>query len=264
MNPTGTRLIVVCASLILTTLKFTVHSDAQDIRDSMVGAWLLDEGRGNEAKDSSDSENHGSLVALTNAKPKWVKGKFGRALEFDGNSTVVDCGNSESLNAEGPPITITAWIKPNWNLASPRLIFCGNNGYCFPVGDEPRALDFGKGGVDHVGSQDLLDADNNWHHVAVVYDKRAGVSFYLDGKVDKGSPHEYATAFQESKVTYYIGGTDRFNKWLGIIDEVAVFKAVLSADEIRSVMKGLSGALAVSPSGKKALIWGNIKSGYIR
>ena len=52
--------------------------------------------------------------------------------------------------------------------------------------------------------------------------------------------------------------------WLGIIDEVAVFKAVLSADEIRSVMKGLSGALAVSPSGKKALIWGNIKSGYIR
>ena len=263
MYSQGTRFIIVCTYLMLIALMFTVQSSAADVGDAVVGAWLLDEGRGNEAKDLSGNENHGRLMALTNAKPKWVKGKFGKALEFDGASTLVNCGRGRSLNLLDAPLTVVAWVKPDWNLATPRNVFAGNNGFAMPIGDEPRALDFGKGGIDHVGSRDLIAADNEWHHVAAAYDVSDEVFFYIDGKADKGNPHAYTTRFNGG-VTYYIGGTDRFNKFLGIIDEVAVFDAALIEDDIRTIMKGLSGALAVTPTAKKTITWGNIKSSYMR
>jgi hypothetical protein len=254
---------MVCTNLILITLMFTPQGNANELGDAAVGVWLLDEGSGNSTKDSSGNDNHGTLMALTNAKPKWVKGKYGRALEFDGQSTLVNCGRGRSLNLRDAPMTVVAWVKPDWNLTTPRNVFAGNNGFAMPIGDEPRALDFGKGGIDHVGSSDLIAADNNWHHVAAAYDVNDEVYFYIDGKADRGNPHAYSTRF-DGGVTYYIGGTDRFNKFLGIIDEVAVFRTTLTAEDIRTIMKGLSGALAVSPTGKKAITWGNIKSSYMR
>ena len=47
--------------------------------DSIISAWLFDEGKGDTVNDLSTAKHHGSVK-----KPKWVKGKFGSALEFDG------------------------------------------------------------------------------------------------------------------------------------------------------------------------------------
>lgn len=49
-----------------------------------VGMWLLDEDKGDTAMDSSGNQNDGTLKN----DPKWVEGKFGRALEFDGGNYV--------------------------------------------------------------------------------------------------------------------------------------------------------------------------------
>jgi hypothetical protein len=46
----------------------------------------------------------------------------------------------------------------------------------------------------------------------------------------------------------------------GIIDEVALFNVVLTEDDIKTIMnKGLEGMTAVSPSGKLATTWADIK-----
>jgi hypothetical protein len=50
-------------------------------------------------------------------------------------------------------------------------------------------------------------------------------------------------------------------KFIGVVDEVAIFNVVLSEDDINSIMlNGLENTItAVSPSGKLATTWGGIK-----
>jgi len=66
--------------------------------------WLLDEGTGDVVKDSSDNHIDGTLMNL----PKWVKGRFGSALEFDGTSNYVSAPD-EALPVEKR--TLVAYVK---------------------------------------------------------------------------------------------------------------------------------------------------------
>ena len=77
---------------LLTTMAFTT-SDA-DIMDGVVGVWLFDEGSGNKAKDSSDTGNGGDFQG----NPKWVKGKFGKCLEFNGSGDFMQVPDAKSLD----------------------------------------------------------------------------------------------------------------------------------------------------------------------
>ena len=74
----------------------------------MLGWWRLNEGSGSTASDSSGNNNDGTLVG----NPQWVVGVAGSALEFNGTSDFVNCGNDESLDITGP-ITITCWMRPS-------------------------------------------------------------------------------------------------------------------------------------------------------
>ena len=85
---------------------FTTISDAAIDMDTIIGLWGFDDGGGDTARDSSENGNDGTLMS----NPKWVEGKFGDALEFDGNS-YLDMGNAESLQFDGS-VTIVFWAKP--------------------------------------------------------------------------------------------------------------------------------------------------------
>jgi hypothetical protein len=89
-----TRLTTICISLILVSLMFAGQSYADIDPETLLGAWLLDEGTGNITADASRNGNDGTLMGA----PNWVAGQSGSALEFTGSSTYVDCGNAEALN----------------------------------------------------------------------------------------------------------------------------------------------------------------------
>jgi len=89
-----TRLTIICIGFIIVSFMFAGQSYAEIDPETILGIWLFDEGTGNTAEDASGNGNDGRLM---NA-PKWVAGKFGSALEFDGSSTYVDCGNAPALN----------------------------------------------------------------------------------------------------------------------------------------------------------------------
>ena len=82
--------VIACACL---TSAFPLLSAAEVSVDDAIGVWLFDEGRGNVAKDSSPNDNDGELIA----GPKWVEGKFGGALEFDGSGTSVETESADKL-----------------------------------------------------------------------------------------------------------------------------------------------------------------------
>ena len=62
-------------------------------------------------KDSSANGNDGELIG----GPKWVKGKFGQGLEFDGKGTSVETESADKLTGfklgKKTDFTATAWFK---------------------------------------------------------------------------------------------------------------------------------------------------------
>ena len=160
---------IICISFIIVSLMFAGISDARVDLKSAVGIWLLDEGKGDAAKDFSPAGNDGTL----NNGPKWVQGKFDKALEFDGVNQYVDCGNNASFDLTGD-FTIVAWInfddpKNSFDYAQvvARTDGGGQGGVEFGVCPGTGKL-FTTNGPGTVRSNTPLKK-SEWYHVSSVY-----------------------------------------------------------------------------------------------
>ncbi len=107
MRSVGVRLTLVCISLIVIGLAFTNLCVSRIDPESIMGMWLFDEGSGKVAEDFSENGNDGEIFG----KPEWVDGKFGKALEFNGESDWVQIPDDPSLWVS-TEVTVMAWIKP--------------------------------------------------------------------------------------------------------------------------------------------------------
>ncbi|MCG9128192.1 hypothetical protein JT359_11375 [Candidatus Poribacteria bacterium] len=101
--------ILVYGTLICLYFIYPGLSSAIDT-DAALGIWFFDEGNGNTAMDSSNNGNDGELVDA-----KWVAGKYGEALKFEGGAHV-SVGAFADYEDE---VTIIALIKtpsaPAWS-----------------------------------------------------------------------------------------------------------------------------------------------------
>ena len=102
---------VLLAVILVGIFAVGIANAIMDFEDA-VGIWLFDDGDGEEAADSSGNENNGTITGNFD----WVDGKFGGALQFDGSSTLVDCGKGESLNFAGHTnFSISVWANSDTN-----------------------------------------------------------------------------------------------------------------------------------------------------
>ena len=265
MKTVVVRLALVCVSLIVISLMFAGISSAQIDPETCVGMWFLDEGSGKIAKDSSGNKNDGTLM---NA-PKWVDGKFGKALEFDGVQDYVDCGNAESLNIT-TTITVMGWVKPDkalgldgWQRFASRGEY--NTGWMIGItnaGKPDLTVTNAGGGFVTMYGKTTLEL-GKWYHIAGVVDSDARLVYiFLDGTLDN-DPMEHSGEMMNPNVPTTIGksGVAHVYDFHGIIDEVAIFNVALTEDDIKSIMtKGLKSVSAVSPAGKLASVWSTIKA----
>ena len=256
---------LVCCSIIVMSLALTIASEAEVNLDNAVGIWLLDEGVGQVAKDSSANGNDGELIK----KPKWVDGKLGKSLEFDGTN-YINCGHDESFNLTDE-ISIIAWAKMKDPTDRQDIIakdFAGgtNSWQMFAKhrSGKPRGLII----VDHggwkavVADADIDTDDDKWHHYALTYSATDGVARnYIDGKLKgKGeAPKKNKILVTETDV--HIGQkSNNACQFKGSIDEVAVFSVALDKDDINLIVdKGLEGTLSVDPNRKLATTWAALK-----
>ncbi|HEC03279.1 MAG TPA: hypothetical protein ENI81_07045, partial [Phycisphaerales bacterium] len=94
--------VTLLASVILAlTLGASVGSAG-----SLVGYWSFDDIQGTVVPDLSGTGNDGTI----NGAPVSIEGPFGNALQLDGASDYVDCGNAESLNITDK-LTVSAWVR---------------------------------------------------------------------------------------------------------------------------------------------------------
>ena len=223
----------------------------------------FDEGSGDVAHDMSGNGNDGKLVK----SPKWVTGKYGWALEFDG-SNYVEVPDSDSLDIE-EEITIAAWIFPKltgsqWQgIVTKGLDAQENYELLINTGGFMHTgwlFDTGRLWADR-GAAGTLSADK-WQHIAVTYKPGEWVS-YLNGEVVDRLTNANGKMVTDDE-PLIIGDERPMNRlFQGIIDEVAVFNRALSQDEIKEIMGGIKSLLSVDPAAKLAAVWGEVKASHI-
>ena len=259
------RLSLVCIGVM--SLSLTGGSSAEVDLKTAAGIWLFEQGAGNQAKDSSENRNHGKLMN----GPKWVKGKFGKALEFDGKDDTVVSGSNLGISGNDER-TIVFWIKPASSEGFQPVLTCGQAGglktyWAEYNGNQGGANTIRVCGYDgDIYTKSTLLPLNQWHHVAVVYPgKIPETKLYYNGVSQEillwG---EEALNTVDTPVTIgdapFLHGIKR-RAFEGAIDEVATFNVALTKADIRDIMKqGLfQTVLAVSPAGKLSAAWGAIK-----
>ena len=231
--------------------------------DALAGYWSFDEGKGDIAKDDSGNGNDGVLTG----GPKWVEGKFGNALEFDGVDDYVEVPKMAGIAAFDAG-TIELWVKLTvWddydNLFGTQTEANNINVIRFERGyngnaDKVRAIFGDKAGQYQSVFSDTALKTKTWNHVALTW-KRAENSaiVYLDAVPTEGNITKFPDVYPAVRIgTGYAG---RFTE--GIIDEVRMWSKALSQKELEDNMeKGYQDILAVYWQGKLSTSWGFIKS----
>ena len=177
---------------------------------SAVGIWLFDEGAGNATADLSEKGNHATLVK----NPKWVAGKFGKALEFNGKDTCVQTGK-KLLDAR-EEFTIVAWIKPG-KITANRVGLLGQN-------DSPE---FGFINPDSFyyteAHNDIFTRGQRWENLTDKDNSRTGGLMY-DGPMPASIKYIYPRCQTKDMLSFYISN----DFWNGfIIYMLILFLSVL-------------------------------------
>jgi len=263
MKNTIARLTLVFVSLIVLGLIPTGQSYARIDPDKAVAIWLFDEGEDEITKDSSDNGNDGEFVG----NPKWVKGKFGNALSFNGAGDVVRISDF-GMVVPTSEITIVAWAKVEATKEQDLFTFEPLQ----PLGGRitihmPWAgiieWQYGTPWTWKVTTPLPKDAVGNWKHWAFVASvSEEFMKIYEDGSEIKNlQKWGVPSNFKQCSANWHIGGR-LSSSFEGEIDEAAVFNVVLTENDINSIRnEGLETAiLAVFPSDKLATVWGRVKA----
>ena len=252
----STILVIFC---VLVSLSYAIEEE------NIVAIWLFNEGQGNVAEDFSGNGHDGEFVG----KLKWVEGKFGKALFFPGKArNYLSIPHEDSLTLTH--WSITAWIKMPSSGTQVIMAKTTGNGahnhwnYCLQIRTlgKPSA-EFGCGiWIEATGTTRLQS--EKWYHIAGTYNQEF-LTIYVDGNPETELTVSHVPGWNTGPLTIgaYSEGGDWGSKSV-VIDEVGLFNSALSSDEIQLVMTGGLGETldldyAVSPTGKLATAWGQIK-----
>ena len=205
---------------------------------------------------------------------KQVNGKFGKALEFDGNVenhiSVADSDKLSGMNA----MTIEAWIMPYvpdpilpgaFAIISKRIDFEQEDSFNLFFTNGKIVGRINSQANVPVTSQTVME-DKVWHHLAYVFDGGAAEGerqkLYVDGVLEATVSHPHESV-KKTDVPLWVGIFNAFNRsegpWTGVLDEVRMWNRALGEDEIKLYMDG--GLItSVRPQMKLATRWGDIKA----
>ncbi len=234
-----TRLTIICSSFLVVSLVFAGQSYAKVDSENILGAWLLDEGKGDITEDASGNGNNGTL----RGGPNWIDGKFGKALDFSGTNSHVDCGNADSFNVE--VFSVSFWYNfPSiqyWNhmISKGQHVASGTPGSVnwgvMMYSDEQRILFETYDNTSWTG----ISADSSageWHHVVATFDGST-MQFYHDGQLAGTSG---AGITLDPSRPLLIGARSDAGSaggfFSGSIDEVGFFNIVLAPEDIETIM----------------------------
>lgn len=223
--------------------------------------FAFDETDGNSARDLISEDKPGKIVGTAIR----AAGQFGQSLKFDG-SNYVDAGQVGTFESSDK-FSVAARIQLASGDASTVLSRMDEasafRGYDLILEGGKVAAHFVHSWPDRgfkVVSNDPISL-NEWHHIAVTYDgslHASGVKMYVDGvaqEFDKTTDNELSGTLKTEK-SFHIGRREKSASFKGLIDDVQLYAAELTADEVARLSKGeLIGHLAeifATPAGERS------------
>ena len=212
------------AAAVTASLTFVPFSD-------LVSHWDFDDGTGSPTLTDVVGSGNGTLTLMDPATD-WVAGKYGDALDFDGNDDYVRLSPTVAMT---DTFTMSMWIKPVMANDYETLIAADepdNEVEGFWLRGNTGNITFWFSSADHESNTAM--SANEWHHIAFTNDGGNG-TFYLDGSPD-------GTVSNAPGVNFELMGNDAINEqYQGLMDEVRIYDRALTSDEISDLANGLTG-----------------------
>ena len=183
----------------------------------------------------------------------WVKGKFGKALKFDGNNNAVNMYSSNFASQFNGNIgTIVAWVKVKnasvWSDGTLRYIFffVPNNTDRFDISKSTSAnkmhFYYRTNGADYLYEigDSTVNPTTDWFHVAITWDTEAGkLRAYFNGQLidsESAAPATWTTPFLDHWTAIGAARSDfPGNIWDGYIDDVRVYNYSRPKDKLQKI-----------------------------
>jgi hypothetical protein len=174
---------------------------------------------------------------------RFVPGKVGQALEFAGAGESRAWVNNVGLIGRlSDKITITAWVKVDdyahaggiiakraQNVAAPFSLSIGKEGQLGFEGNNGQ-------GWDSLFTGPNIVPNGQWFHLAFVYDAGNEARFFVDGKLVGAKKMGRALASNDQ--IFVLGGDPFRGAFKGALDEVKLFAAALTAEQIQAEASG--------------------------
>ena len=237
-------------------------SEADMVYDGLISLWTFDEGDidGQIVMDVAGN-NNGTMIG----QPEIVDGWIGDALQFDGETSGVNCGADESLNMGKEDFTLDAWFNAGTQTSSWPCLFRKGNALCdgcppgYAIYWAGNIWNFALDNSNQLNDRDRVSVgsgpymDEKWHHIAATRDE-SEIRLYLDGVLVASAPSNDRNVNVGTEL--YLSFDTSFN---GAIDEAKIYNRALSEEEIQRNFKATSREAAVESAGKLATKWGDIK-----
>ena len=239
----------------LPLLAFTIlmsHSlstnSVQAADPDLMGWWSMDTEVDGMVLDSSGNGRHGTL----NGAPAFVAGVNDGAIELFGGPDFISIEGYQGIDGTNP-FSIAAWVKTT-NTDIQQIMHWGTDSggqrVEFRINSSRLRISHGNGNVQ--GNTTIPDGE--WHHVVATVVENASassgdVTFYVNGVDDTQEKSDPDTWNIVASLPITIGyrPTRQDRPFFGLIDDVALYSRVLTAEEIPSIMEGLSRTVASSP-----------------
>ena len=270
------KVSMIAALVIALVLAATLTACGGDAhKKDLLLHLTFDEGNGVTVKDASgnlpDVEMNyefAHAVYMDSQDPQWrTNGISGGCLLLDGTSTYITY-NRNDITVEGPALTVQAWIAPRmFEWDDPHAADNGTDSHTGIVSQSNKANRqgfilgyerFGRLSFQVGTGDDWLTVWSNgdnlqkyeWNLVTATFDSKAGeMCLYLNGElVASHSVPSGAEIAGASRTTLVVGRNVEgerltagyLNVASGYIDEVKLYSAALSSDEISSYYGGVT------------------------
>jgi chitodextrinase len=244
--------LTLCGASLLVFILTSVGPAAVASPTGLVAAYSFDEGSGSVLHDSSGNGNNGTL-----SNTSWTGGKNGKALSFNGTSSMVTIPSSASLSPQ-TGVTVEAWVRPATTISSWRAIAVKEQStsalsYGLYAGSDsgPAALVYTSAEKNAKAASTL--PQKTWTYIAAVY-SGSTLSMFVNGS--QVAQSTVSGSVTETSGALRLGGDTIWNEWFqGKIDDLRVYNRPLSASEVSSDMSTpvpLPGVAPPAPTGLKA------------
>jgi hypothetical protein len=251
------KFVLFCCVLVSVFL-LTVSAKSAVTPEMAVGMWLFDQD--GQALDTTGKGHDGKA----DGNVKWVNGKFGKAIELDGNSAIV-IEHKADMNLE--KFTLMAWVKiptaPTdwWTIAAKDGWPNRNYGIWLASGSGLAHHSWTSGAAPNNNAINAVTpvTAGEWFHVTATYDMTVS-KLYINGKLDaQGS---FTDKPNTTDVQFIVGRTANGSyKLVGAVDELALFNQALTEQDINEIMaNGLTPLMtSVTPKTKLTTTWSEVK-----